>query len=76
MGVDFLINEKQLLYFENLQNNKSQLSDSLFTLILPDNTLYSMMGKISVIDRAVDSLTGTIRIRLVFPNPKVNYVQE
>jgi multidrug efflux pump subunit AcrA (membrane-fusion protein) len=28
------------------------------------------MGKISVIDRAVNSLTGTLRIRLVFPNPK------
>jgi membrane fusion protein (multidrug efflux system) len=70
IGVDFLINEKQLLYFENLQNNKVQLSDSLFTLILPDNSAYSLMGKISVIDRAVNSLTGTLRIRLVFPNPK------
>jgi RND family efflux transporter MFP subunit len=70
IGVDFLINEKQLLYFENLQNIKAQLSDSLFTLILPDNSLYSLMGKISVIDRAVNSLTGTLRIRLVFPNPK------
>jgi membrane fusion protein (multidrug efflux system) len=70
IGVDFLINEKQLLYFENLQNNKAQLSDSLFTLMLPDNSVYSLMGKISVIDRAVNSLTGTLRIRLVFPNPK------
>jgi membrane fusion protein (multidrug efflux system) len=70
IGVDFLINEKQLLYFENLQNNKAQPSDSLFTLILSDNSVYSLMGKISVIDRAVNSLTGTLRIRLVFPNPK------
>jgi len=70
IGVDFLINEKQLLYFENLQNNKDQPSDSLFTLILPDNSFYSLTGKISVIDRAVNSLTGTLRIRLDFPNPK------
>ena len=70
IGVDFLINEKQLLYFENLQNNKDQPSDSLFTLILPDNSFYSLTGKISVIDRAVNSQTGTLRIRLVFPNPK------
>ena len=70
MGVDFLINEKQLLYFENLQNKKDQPSDSLFTLILPDNSVYSLTGKISVIDRAVNSLTGTLRIRLVFPNLK------
>jgi RND family efflux transporter MFP subunit len=70
IGVDFLINEKQLLYFENLQNNKDQPSDSLFTLILPDNSFYPLTGKISVIDRAVNSQTGTLRIRLVFPNPK------
>jgi RND family efflux transporter MFP subunit len=70
IGVDFLINEKQLLYFENLQSIKAQPSDSLFTLILPDNSAYSLLGKISVIDRAVNSLTGTLRIRLVFPNPK------
>jgi RND family efflux transporter, MFP subunit len=70
IGVDFLINEKQLLYFENLQNSKVQPYDSLFTLILPDNSVYSLTGKISVIDRAVNSLTGTLRIRLVFPNLK------
>jgi membrane fusion protein (multidrug efflux system) len=28
------------------------------------------MGKISVIDRAVNPQTGAIRIRIVFPNPK------
>lgn len=70
MGVDFLINEKQLPYFRNLQNSSVQSIDSLFTLILPDNTIYPYMGKISVIDRAVDPQTGTLRIRLVFPNPK------
>jgi membrane fusion protein (multidrug efflux system) len=70
MGVDFLINEKQLPYFENIQNGSNNLVDSLFTLILPDNSIYPYTGKISVIDRSVDPQTGTIRIRLVFPNPK------
>jgi membrane fusion protein (multidrug efflux system) len=70
MGVDFLINEKQLPYFKNLQNDKIQSVDSLFTLILSDNSIYPYPGKISVIDRSVDPQTGTIRIRLVFPNPK------
>ena len=46
MGVDFLINEKQLSFFENLQNSKGhESSDSLFTLILPDNSLYSLYRK-------------------------------
>jgi len=70
MAVDFIINEKQLPSFEKLQNTKDQLRDSLFTFLLPDNTLYPATGKISVIDRAVDSQTGSIRVRLVFSNPK------
>jgi membrane fusion protein (multidrug efflux system) len=69
MAVDFLINEKQLSFFQNLQTEKKSV-DSLFTIMLPNNSLYSFTGKISVIDRAVDSQTGSVRIRLVFPNPK------
>jgi RND family efflux transporter MFP subunit len=70
MAVDFLINEKQLPYFENIQNTGNHPADSLFTLILSDNSIYPFTGQISVIDRSVDPQTGTIRIRLVFPNPK------
>jgi membrane fusion protein (multidrug efflux system) len=67
--VDFLINEKQLTAFEKLQKEKQQSLDSLFTILLPDNTMYPYIGKISVIDRAVDAQTGAIRVRLEFPNP-------
>ncbi len=69
MGVDFLISEKQLQFFEDLKNNKQQDIDSLFTIILPNGLLYPHTGKISIIDRAVDPQTGTIRVRVVFPNP-------
>ncbi len=68
MAVDFVVNEKQLPHFEQLQNAKHQPVDSLFTILLADNSKYPYTGKISVIDRAVDSQTGAIRIRLVFPN--------
>lgn len=70
MAVDFLINEKQLPYFEDLQNGKYASLDSMFTLILPNGAMYPDQGKISVIDRAVDPQTGAIRVRLVFPNAK------
>lgn len=70
MAVDFLVNEKQLLAFERFKADSKAMPDSLFTLQLPDNTLYPFPGKISVIDRAVDPQTGTIRVRLVFPNPQ------
>jgi membrane fusion protein (multidrug efflux system) len=68
MAVDFLVNEKQLATFEALERKKQQPADSLFTILLPDNTLYPYVGKISVIDRAVDAQTGAIRVRLEFPN--------
>lgn len=80
MGVDFLINEKELPHFEDIQteakemkkgkNDTAKQSDSLFTLILPNGAIYEHLGELSVIDRAVDPQTGTIRVRLVFANPK------
>jgi membrane fusion protein (multidrug efflux system) len=69
MAVDFLINEAQLGHYEAFQKPKQHQVDSLFTIELPNHTVYSQLGKISVIDRAVDPQTGTIRVRLVFPNP-------
>ncbi|HZY38194.1 MAG TPA: efflux RND transporter periplasmic adaptor subunit [Mucilaginibacter sp.] len=68
IAVDFIINEKNLPFFEKLQHEKKQV-DSLFTLLMPDNSLYKQLGKLAVIDRAVDPQTGSIRIRLVFDNP-------
>jgi membrane fusion protein (multidrug efflux system) len=70
MAVDFLINEAQLNHYQELQREKEHHVDSLFTIVLPNHAIYSQLGKISVIDRAVDPQTGTIRVRLVFPNDK------
>lgn len=69
MAVDFVINEKQLSFFQHLQNGQKAV-DSLFTILLPDNTLYGQQGRIAVIDRGVNPQTGTINIRLQFPNTK------
>ena len=70
IAVDILVNEKQLPQFEGFQNNTKAGNDSLFTMLLPNNTPYPFPGKISVIDRAVDPQTGSIRVRLIFPNNK------
>jgi len=69
MAVDFIVNEKQLPKFEKMQVNKKPI-DSLFSLLLPDGSVYPALGKISNIDRAVDPQTGTITVRLIFSNPK------
>ncbi|HLZ89261.1 MAG TPA: efflux RND transporter periplasmic adaptor subunit [Puia sp.] len=72
MAVDFLINEAQLNHYQELQRDKQHKLDSLFTIVLPDHSMYPHTGKISVIDRAVDPQTGTIRVRLEFNNPKLD----
>ncbi|HWK03562.1 MAG TPA: efflux RND transporter periplasmic adaptor subunit [Puia sp.] len=72
MAVDFLINESQLAHYQELQRNKQHHIDSLFTIQLPDHSIYPLTGNISVIDRAVDPQTGTIRVRLVFANPRLD----
>ncbi len=69
MGVDFYISEKQLYHFEDLKNNKQHTVDSLLTIILPNDSVYPYLGKISIIDRAADPQAGTIHIRAEFPNP-------
>jgi RND family efflux transporter MFP subunit len=70
MAVDFLVNEAQLPHFEDLQRNKQNKIDSLFTILLPNGQTYPYTGKIAIIDRAVDPQTGTITVRLAFPNPQ------
>ena len=68
MAVDFVINEKQLVFYQKMLNNGVTEKDSIFHLILPDNTIYPYCGKISFIDRAVDPQTSTIKVRLIFSN--------
>src|SRR6185312_1792984 len=70
MGVDFLISEKQLQHFEDIKDNDQQSIDSLFTIVTPNGSLYPSTGKILIIDRAVNTQTGTIDVRLSFPNTK------
>jgi membrane fusion protein (multidrug efflux system) len=69
MAVDILINEKQIGRFMTLQQSKTNAADSIFTLQLPDNTLYSAVGQVYTIDRGVNPQTGSITVRLTFPNP-------
>lgn len=38
-------------------------------LLLSDGTLYAKKGWVETVDRAIDATTGTLKIRLIFPNP-------
>lgn len=68
IAVDFFLDQKELPAFSALQSNTTAEKDSLFTIQLADQSIYAFPGKVASIDRAVDARTGTIRVRLAFPN--------
>ena len=69
MAVDFTVDQKEIYRFIQLKQTDSNVKDSIFTIAF-GNDIYPYPGKISLIDRAVDPQTGTIKTRLVFPNEK------
>lgn len=69
IAVDFTVDQKNIYRFAELQQDKNNIKDSTFTIAFGDQ-IYPFPGNISFIDRAVDPQTGTIKVRLVFPNDK------
>jgi membrane fusion protein (multidrug efflux system) len=68
MGVDCAVDEKQINRFVQLLQKNPKDQDSIFTMVLPDQSIYPFPGRLILLDRAVDPQTGTIRIRVIFPN--------
>jgi membrane fusion protein, multidrug efflux system len=69
IAVDITIDQQELYRYADLfAKTKSTKNDSTFRLAFR-GSVYPHPGKISIIDRAVDPQTGTIKMRLVFPNP-------
>jgi len=68
MGIDFEINETELGRFRELEDGLISGNDSIFRILLADNSKYPYSAQISVIDRAVNPQTGTIRVRVTVPN--------
>lgn len=69
VAADIVVDQKEILRFSNLMANGKVKGDSTFRLEF-NGELYPHPGKISIIDRAVDPQTGSIRMRLEFPNPE------
>lgn len=65
IAVEFQINEKEIPEFTKLQagNAATQIYASM-----PDGSRYAESGRIVTIDRAVDSQTGTLKVRASFAN--------
>jgi RND family efflux transporter MFP subunit len=65
IGVDVVVNEEDISRFYKLQKSGT---DSTFKLQLSDGNEYNKRGKVLAIDRGVASGTGTIKVRIQFPN--------
>ena len=69
VAVDFTVDQKNIYHFIQLEQKGINKKDSIFTIAFGDD-VYPNPGNISLIDRAVDPQTGTIKVRLIFPNDK------
>jgi membrane fusion protein (multidrug efflux system) len=68
IAVDIAVGEHEIQRFVKLQSSQVK-KDSTFSLILPDQSQFNVPGKVTAIDRAVDPQTGTLKVRISFPNP-------
>ena len=65
IAVDIIVNEQDISRFYAYQKN---YTDSTFRLQLSDGTKFLKPGKIFAIDRGVNNQTGSIKVRVQFPN--------
>ena len=68
IAVDIAVDQREIFRFTQLLSKKVSTNDSTFRLAFGDQ-VYPEFGNISVIDRAVDPQTGTLKMRISFPNP-------
>jgi RND family efflux transporter MFP subunit len=68
--VEFAISESDYLSLARRREaTGKRQTDRIYQLLLADGHPYESLGKFAMVDRAVDSATGTIKVRLEFPNP-------
>lgn len=68
IAVDIAVDQKEIYRFTQLLAKKTDKTDSTFRLSF-GSQMYPRFGAISVIDRAVDPQTGSMKMRITFPNP-------
>ena len=68
IAVDIAVDQREIYRFTQLLAKKFDKNDSTFRLAF-GNQMYPHYGAISVVDRAVDPQTGSMKMRITFPNP-------
>lgn len=69
MSLNFVINEREIPRFNKMLKAEEN-PDSLFRIKFSDGSVYPYNGKFTTIDRAVGRQSGTINLRVQFPNPE------
>ncbi len=67
--VQFPISEQEYIGLRDVFLSQAARREVDLELILSDGTIYDQKGKIDIVGREVESSTGTLRIRGIFPNP-------
>ena len=67
VNVDFSIAEQDYMRFS--REKSGQAAGRSLQLILGDGTLFPQRGRALLVNREVDTRTGTIQVRAEFPNP-------
>jgi membrane fusion protein (multidrug efflux system) len=72
MRVRFTLSEQEFLriYKEvSSENSKLKGAGKSIKLVLSDGSVYPIEGKLSIVDRQIDPLTGALTFEAAFPNP-------
>lgn len=68
MAVDIAVDQAEIPKFAMILKKGNNPKDSIFSVNLPDGSIYPYPGELYLLDRAVDPQTGTIKARIVFQN--------
>jgi len=71
IALDVPLDQSLVPFIERQKAQPESPKDSTFTLSFADQSRYPYPGKVFIIDRAVDPQTATIKVRFLFPNPKL-----
>ena len=70
IAADVQADASEIPRFLRLQNRPNSVRDSTLMVLMPDGSSYKYPGSLRIVDRAVDPQTGTLRVRIAFPNPE------
>jgi membrane fusion protein (multidrug efflux system) len=60
----------EVAYLNNAQKIKDPKDSPIFSLVLANGQVHPHPGKLAFVDRMVNASTGTLKIRVEFPNPE------